>query len=167
MAKKPALSPKQIKALAMLAAGQTNEAAATAAGVKVKRLQEWLRDPVFADELRLCLERMRQTFEARVMVLANNASGVVANLLEDKNPDRQIEGAKIAFNAAVRLSNRYKELQVEGIVAPAQPLVVFPPGTKFPWQSQVEANVPLEIPETVDAEEVEVVSDEADETVDD
>jgi hypothetical protein len=137
MAKKKDLSAKQVKALSLLAAGKTQEQAALAANVKQHTLTEWMRDNVFRDELRLALERMRQTFEARVMGLANNAAVVVSEMLEDSsNQDRQLEGAKIAFNAAVRLSNRYKELQVEGYVAPAQPLVVFPAGTKFPWANQ-------------------------------
>jgi hypothetical protein len=100
---------------------------------------------------------MRQTFESRVIGLANNAAVLVGEMIEDKeDKDRQLEGAKLAFNAAVRLSNRYKEIQVEGYIAPAQPLVVFPPGTAFPWQSKIlPAAVPLEIPESTDEEIVE------------
>jgi DNA-binding XRE family transcriptional regulator len=152
MAKKD-LSVKQHKALALLVAGQTQEAAAAAAGVRQKTMIEWMRDNVFRDELRLALERMRQTFEARVMGLANNAAVVVGDMLSDNDDkDRQLEGAKLAFNAAVRLSNRYKELQIEGYVAPAQPLVVFPPGTHFPWQGQL--SLPAQIID-VDSTEVE------------
>jgi len=152
MAKKD-LSVKQHKALALLVAGQTQEAAAAAAGVRQKTMIEWMRDNVFRDELRLALERMRQTFEARVMGLANNAAVVVGDMIADEgDKDRQLEGAKLAFNAAVRLSNRYKELQIEGYVAPAQPLVVFPPGTQFPWQGQL--SLPAQIID-VDSTEVE------------
>ncbi len=147
MAKKD-LTPKQLTALAMLVSGQSQETAADAAHVKPHTLRAWMKDSYFMDELRLAMERMRQTFEARVMGIANNAAVVVADMISDTDDkDRQLEGAKIAFNAAVRLSNRYKELQVEGYVAPAQPLVVFPAGTKFPWQNKIEAPVvPLEIP---------------------
>lgn len=135
MGKRKELTAKQTKALALLVSGATQEAAAVAAQVRYKTLQDWMRDNTFRDELRLALERMRQTFESRVMGLANNAAVVVGEMIEDgTDKDRQLEGAKLAFNAAVRLSNRYKELQVEGYVAPAQPLVVFPVGTKFPWQ---------------------------------
>lgn len=157
MAKKD-LSPKQVTALSLLVAGQTQEAAAVAAHVKIKTIQEWMKDATFRDELRLALERMRQTFEARVMGLANNAAVVVGEMLEDRDDkERQLEGAKIAFNAAVRLSNRYKELQVEGYVAPAQPLVVFPVGTRFPWQG----DVPAQLPPPIDVEST--VIDEGDE----
>lgn len=154
MAKKKVLNAKQHKALALLVAGMTQEQAAVAAGVRQETVGDWLRDNKFADELRLALERMRQTFEARVMGLANNAAVVVGDMIaDDKNKERQLEGAKLAFNAAVRLSNRYKELQVEGYVAPAQPLVVFPAGTRFPWQNRITAlPQPLEIPEVVDVE---------------
>ena len=155
MAKKD-LSVKQHKALALLVAGQTQEAAAAAAGVRQKTMIEWMRDNVFRDELRLALERMRQTFEARVMGLANNAAVVVGDMIaDDGDKDRQLEGAKLAFNAAVRLSNRYKELQIEGYVAPAQPLVVFPPGTQFPWQGQL--SLPAQI---IDVESTEAGPEE-------
>jgi hypothetical protein len=138
MAKKKDLSAKQHAALALLVAGQTQEAAAVAAHVRPQTLQEWMRDNTFRDELRLAMERTRQIFESRVLGLANNAAVVVQEMIaDDKDKERQLEGVKVAFNAAVRLSNRYKELQVEGYVAPAQPLVVFPAGTKFPWQGSL------------------------------
>jgi DNA-binding XRE family transcriptional regulator len=158
MAKKE-LNAKQHKALALLVAGMSQEAAATGAGVRKETLGQWLRDNKFSDELRLALERMRQTFEARVMGLANNAAVVVGDMIsDDKDKERQLEGAKLAFNAAVRLSNRYKELQVEGYVAPAQPLVVFPTGTRFPWQNRITQPLqPLEIPDVIDVEAEEVV----------
>lgn len=157
MATKKELSPKQHKALAILVAGQTQEAAAKAANVANATMREWMRDNLFRDELRLALERMRQTFEARVMGLANNAAVVVQDMIaDDSDKERQLEGAKLAFNSAVRLSNRYKELQVEGYVAPAQPLVVFPSGTKFPWQNRIELpQAQLEGPIDVEAKEIE------------
>lgn len=155
---KKELNQKQYKALALLVAGQTHEQAAAEAGVTTKRVRDWLRDSRFSEELRLAMERMRQTFESRVMGLANNAAVVVQDMLTDeKDKTRQLEGAKLAFNAAVRLSTRYKELQVEGYVPPAQPLIVFPQGTKFSWQKTIETPaLPLEIPETIDIEAEEV-----------
>ena len=156
---KKKINAKQTKAIALLVAGQTQEQAALGAGVRSGTMTEWLRDSVFQDELRLALERMRQTFEGRVFGLANNASVVVADMIEDKeDKGRQLEGAKLAFNAAVRLSGRYKELQVDGHIAPAQPLVIFPPGTQFPWASKaIKAELPehpLEIPEDVSSDEI-------------
>jgi hypothetical protein len=162
MARK-ALSPKQHKALALLVAGQTQESVSLALHVKHNTIREWMRDETFRDELRLALERMRQTFEARVMQLANNASVVVGQMIEGSDPDRQLEGAKLAFNAAVRLSNRYKELQVEGYVAPAQPLVVFPAGTKFPWQGAAVLPPGSEMPQlpaAIDAEVYDVAQED-------
>lgn len=140
---KKTLSAKQRNALVLLVAGHTQDQAATAIGAHAKTVQEWMRDPFFRDELRLALERTRQIFESRVMGLANNAAVVLGDMIaDDKNKERQLEGVKVAFNAAVRLSTRYKELQVEGVVAPAQPLVVFPAGTKFPWQGQLALSPP-------------------------
>lgn len=167
MATKKTLSAKQITALALLVQGHTQDEAAKAASVKAATLRDWMREETFRDELRLALERMRQTFEARVMGLANNSAVVLAGMIaDDTNKERQLEGVKLAFNSAVRLSNRYKELQVEGYVAPAQPLVVFPAGTRFPWQSRMELPpLPLEIPEgsVIDVES-EVVDDQADDS---
>jgi len=150
---KTKLKPKQVQAVGLLISGQTEEQVSANVGVSRTTLTGWLRDNTFADELRLANERLRQMFESRVMGLANNAAVVVGEMIEDKqDKERQLEGAKLAFNAAVRLANRYKELQVEGIVAPAQPLVVFPVGTKFPWQNKLAATKPLEIPESTDDE---------------
>ncbi len=168
MATKKNLSSKQLTALALLVQGHSQEEAASVAKVQPKTIREWLREATFRDELRLALERMRQTFEARVMGLANNSAVVLAEMIaDDSNKERQLEGVKLAFNSAVRLSNRYKELQVEGYVAPAQPLVVFPAGTRFPWQSRMALPaVPLEIPEgdTIDAEVTEESDDQADDS---
>lgn len=166
MAKKD-LSPKQLTALALLVKGHTQDEVASVVKVKPVTIREWLKGETFSEELRLALERMRQTFEARVMGLANNSAVVLAGMIaDDTNKERQLEGVKLAFNSAVRLSNRYKELQVEGYVAPAQPLVVFPVGTRFPWQSRMELPpAPLEIPEgeVLDVE-AEVVDDQADDS---
>lgn len=166
MAKKD-LSAKQQYALALLVAGQTQEAVAHTVKVKPEKLRLWLKDATFRDELRLALERMRQTFEARMMGLANNSASVLQEVLaDDSDRDRQLEGVKVVINAAVRLANRYKELQVEGYVAPAQPLVVFPVGTRFPWQRGeiTPPPVPLEIEagDVVDAEVTEESDDQAD-----
>ena len=156
---KQKLTPKQIKVIQLIVSGQTQDQAQKTAGINDSTMRRWLRDNVFADEVRLALERMRQTFEARVMGLANNAAVVVGNMIESKDHEKQLEGAKLAFNAAVRLSTRYKELQVEGYVAPAQPLVVFPPGTKFPWQGKAQPQLP-EAPLEIEADVVDVEATE-------
>ncbi len=162
MAKKD-LSAKQLTALGLLVKGHSQEEAALAAKVRQTTVRDWMKEESFRDELRLALERMRQTFEARVMGLANNSAVVLAGMIaDDTNKERQLEGVKLAFNSAVRLSNRYKELQVEGFVAPAQPLVVFPVGTRFPWQNRMTLpDVPLEIPADVIDVEVENGNDQA------
>jgi len=162
MAKKD-LSAKQLTALGLLVKGHSQEEAALAAKVRQTTIRDWMKEESFRDELRLALERMRQTFEARVMGLANNSAVVLAEMIaDDTNKERQLEGVKLAFNSAVRLSNRYKELQVEGFVAPAQPLVVFPVGTRFPWQNRMTLPaVPLEIPADVIDVEAENGNDQA------
>lgn len=157
--KRTKLTAKQTQALALLSTGQAQDAVALALGIPPDTLTSWLKTDLFNEELRLAAERARQTFESRVFQLANASAGVVGDMIKDnKDKNRQLEGVKLAFGAAVRLANRYKELQVEGYIAPAQPLVVFPKGTQFPWQNKALPPIkPLEIPETVDVE-AEVIS---------
>jgi hypothetical protein len=161
MAKRTKLAPKQLKALSLLAAGVSQEAVAEAVEVQRPTVAAWMNTELFQEELRIAAERSRQTFESRVFNLANNSAVIVGDMIKDeKNKERQMEGVKLAFNAAVRLANRYKELQVEGYVAPTQPLVIFPQGTVFPWKNKaILPPMPLEIPETIDIEAEEVDGD--------
>jgi hypothetical protein len=165
--KRTKLTGKQTQALALLSTGQSQDAVAAAIGVPPAMIMGWLKTDLFSDELRLAAERARQTFESRVFQLANASASIVGEMIkDDKDKNRQLEGVKLAFNSAVRLANRYKELQVEGYIAPAQPLVVFPTGTKFPWQNKALPPIkPLEISDTIDVEaEVMTPDDGAEET---
>ncbi len=156
--KRTKLTQKQTEVLALLGAGLSIEAASEGTGVQNHLINLWMKTDLFREELRLVSERARATFEARVFTLANNSASVVGDMIKDvKDKNRQLEGVKLAFGSAVRLANRYKELQVEGYVAPAQPLVVFPMGTRFPWQNKIMLPAqPLEIPAVVDVEAQEV-----------
>jgi len=165
--KRTKLTGKQTQALALLSTGQSQDAVAAAIGVPPAMIMGWLKTDLFSEELRLAAERARQTFESRVFQLANASASIVGDMIkDDKDKNRQLEGVKLAFNSAVRLANRYKELQVEGYIAPAQPLVVFPAGTQFPWQNKALPPVkPLEIPDAIDVEaEVMTPDDGAEET---
>jgi hypothetical protein len=157
MTKKKTLAPKQIKAIALLSSGLSQDKVAEEVGVQYNTIVEWQKSDLFREELRITAERARQTFESRVFNLANNSAVIVGDMIQDtKNKERQLEGVKLAFGAAVRLANRYKELQVEGFIAPTQPLVVFPPGTQFPWKNKaVLPPKPLEIPDVIDVEATE------------
>lgn len=161
MAKRTKLAPNQLKALSLLTADVSQEAVANAIEVQTGTISTWMNTELFREELRIAAERSRQTFESRVFNLANNSAVIVGDMIKDeKNKERQMEGVKLAFNAAVRLANRYKELQVEGYVAPTQPLVIFPQGTVFPWKNKaILPPMPLEIPETIDVESEEVDGD--------
>jgi hypothetical protein len=156
-------TPRQIKTLSLLSAGLSPDAVGIEVGVDPRKISSWLNSERFQEELRIAAERARQRFESRVFSLANNSAVIVGDMIkDDKNKDRQLEGVKLAFNAAVRLANRYKELQVEGYVAPTQPLVIFPQGTVFPWKNKaILPPMPLEIPETIDVESEEVDGDES------
>jgi hypothetical protein len=160
--KRTKLPPDQLKALSLLAAGVSQDAVAGAINVKSSTISQWFSTELFQEELRIAGERARQTFESRVFNLANNSAVVVGDMIkDDKNKDRQLEGVKLAFNAAVRLANRYKELQVEGYIAPVQPLVIFPKGTAYSWTNKALPLQPLEIPEVIDIES-ETPNDEQD-----
>jgi hypothetical protein len=162
--KRTKLTAKQTQALALLSTGKSQDAVSDTLSIAPGVLAQWLKTDLFSEELRLAAERTRQTFESRVFQLANASANVVGDMIGDtKDKNRQLEGVKLAFNAAVRLANRYKELQVEGYVAPTQPLVVFPAGTQFPWKNKaLLPQVPLEIPETIDVEAEEVIDEGVD-----
>lgn len=159
MAKKT-VTPKQIKALVILATGGSNEKAAVAASVTPATIRNWTRDETFSEELRLTMERTRHQFESRVMQVANNAMVVVQDAMSSPSAEVRLKGANLALNAAVRLSTRYKELQVEGYVPPPTPMIVFPAGTKQPWANTKMLAAP-EMPEggIVDVEAIEVAKE--------
>jgi hypothetical protein len=80
--------------------------------------------------------RNRETrVEARgAPVLRSPPTGVLVAVSEAR-------GTALAIGAAVRLANRYKELQVEGYAPPLEPLVRFPPDFIPPWANVQPINV--------------------------
>ena len=154
---KKKLTPKQLQVLTALVAGNSYEGAANLASINTSTISGWMRDSLFYEEYRLGMERQRAIFESRMVALSNKAGKVVSDFLDSSNPEHRLEAAKISINSAVRLSARYKELQVQGFIQPAQPLVVFPEGTKLPWASKAPLPAMPELPEgiiDVDAEDV-------------
>lgn len=151
------LTSKQTRAIAIISTGHTIEHAASLVGVKPNAISQWMHNQLFREELDLTMERIRKTFESRVFSLANNSAPIIQKAMEATrfeimdgkrvevpDMDRRLEGAKIAMGAAVRLANRYKELQVEGFAPPPQPLVVFPEGTIMPWQN-IQGQLPAQV----------------------
>ena len=136
MAKKKELSPRQHKAIMALSVGKTQAEASRLAHCRPDTMRSWMKDEEFRDELRDTMERMRHQFESRIMQVANNAAVVVQQMLMHKDMEIKAKGATLALNAAVRLSTRYKELQVEGYVQAPPPLIVLPEGTKAPWMAR-------------------------------
>lgn len=114
--------------MALLATGASNERCAMAIGVRPMTISAWMKREDFRMEVRRAMERMRQIFEGRIMGLAANAAVVVERMITSQDMDIQAAGAKLALNSAVRLANRYKELQVEGYVPP--PVFVLPEGSR-------------------------------------
>lgn len=120
-------------------------------------IHQWMKEPAFHEEYKLAMERFRSIFESRTVAVAQKAISVINKFLDDKNPEVKLEAAKIAVNSAVRLSNRYKELEIHGFVAPAQPLVIFPSDAQLPWASKESLPLLPEVPQDIiDAESVPV-----------
>lgn len=154
---KKKLTGKQIQVLSSLVAGNSYEGAANVSGVSTSTINSWMRESHFHEEYKLGMERFRSILESRMNAVAQRASKVINEFLDSANPEIRLEAAKVAINAAVRLNNRYKELQVQGYIAPAQPLVVFPAGTQFPWASKESLPMLPQLPDNiieVDAVEV-------------
>ena len=147
---KDELTPRQIQGLSALSVGSTQGDAAKAAKVNVETVRGWMKEDVFRTELRLSMERFRQQFESRMLLVANNATIVVQKMLNDKSIDIQAKGATLALNAAVRLSTRYKELQVEGYIPPPVPMIMLPVGTVQPWANQKALPAPVNPEDIVD-----------------
>lgn len=159
MAKKKDLTAKQTKALMALSVGKSQVEASKLANVREGTMRGWMKDETFREELKMTMERMRGQFEARIMQVANNAAVVVQGMLTDQNAEIRAKGATLALNAAVRLSTRYKELQVEGYVPPPRPMIIFPDGTKPPWMNKALPPAP-EVPEgVVEVEAIEVAKE--------
>lgn len=155
MEKKKKLNPKQVMALNVLALGQSQLQAAKEAKVNNNTLTVWMKDEMFRDELRLLMERMRQQFESRVMIAANDGMSVIQKAIRNKDEDRALRAANSAVNAGVRIATRYKELQVEGYVAPLAPMIVFAEGTADPIFN------PTKLPEHT-VEVIDVTAEEID-----
>lgn len=145
------LTPKQIKAIALLAYGQTHQRVAQEVGVTEATVRGWISRNPFKKELTRTMERVREAFEARMFALGHNATAIVNEMMTSNDQEQKVEGAKISINAAVRLASRYKELQVEGF-APAVPLIVFPSGTTPPWAGTPPTLPPPTEGTTIDVE---------------
>ncbi len=137
------LSAKQRKAVELLATGTSNTRCAMVIGVKPGTISGWMRQDKFRAEIRLMMERTREIFEARIIGLASDSAVVVQRALSSDDIDLQMAGARLALNAAVRLANRYKELQVQGYVPP--PLFVLPEGSRISTV-RVAPTPPLSMP---------------------
>jgi DNA-binding CsgD family transcriptional regulator len=135
------LTPTQVRVLGLLAAGVSEEQAATNTGLSLSTIRRWLRTELFKSEIRHYLERYRQAFEGRIFQIANEGAREIQVAIRD-NPDikadpiekmfaakRRLKGAEIAVSAASRILTRYKELQIDDR-RPA-PMFLIPEGTEM------------------------------------
>ena len=155
--KKKSLTPKQMKALTVLATGGTWAKAAEAAGVGKTTISKWVRLNEFHRELTKAMERMRYAFESRAIAAGQDAIAVAHNELKHKDADIKLKASNILVGAAVRLGSRYKELEVSGALPAPQPMIIFPDNTRMPWNAKpVDVIVDVkakELPEKIDEEE--------------
>ena len=93
-----ALTPRQVKAVAALLdpANRSNEAAAAAAGVGKRTLQDYLSDPDFQAELQAAQSAMIGAATMRLTALAGLAVDALADNLDEYTNDKQKLVAAVA-----------------------------------------------------------------------
>ena len=104
------VKPKQARAIAALLDPQnrTNEAAAVAAGVGKRTLQDWLSsDPDFQAELQAAQSAMIGEATRRLTSLCGLAVDALAECLDEYSPDKQKLAAAVAVLDRVL---KFKEL---------------------------------------------------------
>ncbi len=148
------LTAKQGKAIMVLAVGGSHKQAAEVATVKPNTITLWMKDDLFREELRTMLERTRQRFESRVMIVANNSLQTVQEALDSKDPVLRLKAAALGLAAATRLAARYKEHQLEGYVPPSTPMIILPKNTQMPWKQK--ALMPVVEVDVIDVEAEEI-----------
>lgn len=112
-------SPKKIIALCRLAAGDSNQQSADAAGVSLSALEKWKRDPEFKKQLR---EASNKIFD---MAIAELCSGAVESakelrriIADDNVSDRvKISAIQILLNTAARSRDWEQEARLERLEA--------------------------------------------------
>ena len=93
-----ALNPRQVRAIAALLdpANRSNEAAAAAAGVGKRTLQDYLSDPDFQAELQAAQSAMIGAATMRLTALAGLAVDALADNLDEYTNDKQKLVAAVA-----------------------------------------------------------------------
>jgi len=141
------LTPRQEKAITLLGGGLSVAQVAREIGAGKRTLFRWLRQRSFQHELLRAREQNRRSLESRVLLLAEEATVVLQQALRSRDPEHQLEAARLVLAAAVRMVTRHKEPQVDPDEPPRVPLIVFPPGTRMSWMNRdlPAPSVPLEV----------------------
>lgn len=125
------VTPRQQKAVLLLAAGMSDNLVAEQVGARGPDvIKKWMRSPGFKNELASAREYIRDQFESRMLQLAGRAQVVVKEMMESKDMSTKAKGAQITLQATVKLVTRYKEFQHEGVVQ-SSPVLVMPAGTQL------------------------------------
>jgi hypothetical protein len=128
------LKPKQIKALAALAAGLSDAEAGALCKAAPSTVHAWRRLPAFSSELDRLLRIQRDRIQAALGSCAERAVTRLSEALDAVDPETGMALQGVRLRAAeTTLGNfaRVSQRQVDaGMTLPAGPLIVLPAGTQ-------------------------------------
>lgn len=94
----PELTPKQLAAVALMAAGRHYTEVATAVGVERKTLWNWRKTAAFSAALNAEMASIREAAQARLLSLANKAfDALERTLAETDNDNARIAAVKLVL----------------------------------------------------------------------
>jgi hypothetical protein len=126
------LTARQLRVLAALAAGLTEERAAALGKCTTAAIHRWRKWPAFAQELDRLLVQQRDRVQAMLGTLAQEAEAILraaqGATTDDGAPAHNIRlrAAEAVLSNFVRISQR----AAEASAPPSGPLIVLPPGTQ-------------------------------------
>lgn len=123
------LNGRQTEAISLMVRGRSVEGTAEEIGVSRVTIYNWLKIPSFRDEMKRLMESYRDLLENRINGLAINATAKLGEMMESEDIFIKMSAIRLAVQSAVKLSGKYKELQVSGYVAP--PMFLLPQGTRI------------------------------------
>ncbi|MBI4583061.1 MAG: helix-turn-helix domain-containing protein [Planctomycetes bacterium] len=106
------LTPEQIEALALLAAGLSQKEIAARLQIREETICRWKNRPAFAEEHRRLIEGIKVESRERIHVLAREAIDALKKLLVDEDPRVRLEAAKTVLQGA-RILGPATQVKVE------------------------------------------------------
>jgi hypothetical protein len=105
------LTPKQCIALTCLAAGSSNQQAASAAGVALRTVEGWKANPQFKKMLRTAVNQMLDAALAELVAGSGDAARELKSIINDpETPSRiKIRAIEVLFENCVKVKSWYLE----------------------------------------------------------